>query len=44
MPTSVTPRSLLLSVHPRFARAILEGRKTVELRTSVLAIRLCCDS
>lgn len=32
MAASVTPRSLLLSVHPRFARAILEGRKTVELR------------
>ena len=32
MPASVTPRSLLLSVHPRFACAILAGRKTVELR------------
>lgn len=32
MPTSATPRTLLLSVHPRFARAILHGRKTVELR------------
>lgn len=32
MPTSDTPRTMLLSVHPRFARAILHGHKTVELR------------
>ncbi len=32
MRASTAPRTLLLSVHPRFARAILDGRKTVELR------------
>jgi predicted transcriptional regulator len=33
-----TERALLISVHPRFATAILEGTKTVELRRQRVAV------
>ncbi|WP_078901591.1 ASCH domain-containing protein [Actinacidiphila yeochonensis] len=33
-----TERALLISVHPRFATAILEGSKTVELRRQRVAV------